>query len=205
MPVVELTSMMPDSILFGSLILYFLTHNLSYGVFSIFIFELSLSHRIISWMFSQTVGPASRSSDNTMCRAGFKTPQYAVQQIFSHDTYPSYSLFSLTAIATYLGLSTHSVSEILEQLGPYWNVRSILSYVFIAFVLLIFLFARFLGCDESMGEIGIAMLTAVLVGVCFFYANKKLFGAEAVNFLGLPNMVQQTSQDGSIFVCSQQS
>ena len=47
-PVAEIYSLMPDSLLFGSLVLYFLTQNLSFGVFAIFIFQTVFSHRILS-------------------------------------------------------------------------------------------------------------------------------------------------------------
>ena len=38
-PIVEIHSLMPDSILFGSLLLYLLTQNFAFGVFAVFIFE----------------------------------------------------------------------------------------------------------------------------------------------------------------------
>ena len=34
----EIHTLIPDSILFGSLLMYLLTHNLSFGVFAIFVF-----------------------------------------------------------------------------------------------------------------------------------------------------------------------
>ena len=43
-PIADIYSLMPDSLLFGSLVLYFLTQNLSFGVFAIFIFETVVFH-----------------------------------------------------------------------------------------------------------------------------------------------------------------
>jgi len=100
----EINTLIPDSILFGSLLLYFLTQNIAFGVFGFFIFETVISHKLISWTSAQTVGP-SRSAD-IQCRAGFKTPQFSVHRMFSHDPYPSYGTFSITAIGTYLALAT---------------------------------------------------------------------------------------------------
>jgi len=140
-PVSEIYSLMPDSLLFGALVLYFLTQNLSFGVFAIFIFETVFSHRILSWLFSQSVGP-SRSVTDIKCRAGYKIPQFNAERIFSHDQYPSYGVFSITSIATYLGLSTSEFSKTLNEMGSEWKSRSIVSYVFILLVVSAFIIIR---------------------------------------------------------------
>ena len=102
--ITEIHMLMPDSILFGSLLMYFLTQNMAFGIFTIFIFETVLSHKLISWVASQSVG-VSRSVD-LQCRSGYKTPQFSPQRMFSHEPYPSYGIFAITSIATYLGLAT---------------------------------------------------------------------------------------------------
>jgi hypothetical protein len=197
--ITEIHSLMPDSILFGSLLLYFLTQNISFGVFSIFIFETVLSHRFISWMFSQSVG-LSRSSD-VKCRVGFKTPQFNVQRMFSHDQYPSYAIFSISSIATYLGLATNEFSKTMEEMGSEWSGRSMIAYIFIGLVLAIFIIARLITCD-NIGEIVVALFLAVMVGGIFFYINKVVFGVESMNFLGLPYMVSKDEKGSPIYVCS---
>lgn len=67
--ITEIHMLMPDSILFGSLLMYFLTLNKSFGIFAVFIFETVLSHKLIGWVSSQAVGP-SRSSGKIECRSG---------------------------------------------------------------------------------------------------------------------------------------
>jgi nitrate reductase NapE component len=198
--IVEIHSLLPDSILFGSLLLYFLTHHMAFGVFALFLMEIVGAHRLTAWMFSQSVGP-TRSSGPLRCRAGFKTPQYQYQRIFSHESYPSYSIFSVTAIATYLGLSTSAFSPTMEQMGPEWASRSTVAYVFIGLFLLSFFLARLWSC-EGMTELFIAMLLAILTGVIFFYVNQAIFGVEAVNFLGLPYLVRKDKEGTPIYVCS---
>jgi hypothetical protein len=195
----EINALMPDSILFGSLLLYALTQNIAFGAFAVFIFETVLSHRLISWVSSQTVGP-SRSVDLS-CRAGFKTPQFATHRIFSHDPYPSYSIFSISAISTYLLLATKEFSNTLDAMGPEWASRSKVAYVFIALVLLACIIVRLIKCD-SLSEVLFAFTTAIIIGAIFFYVNKSLFGEEAMNFLGLPYMVSKESQGSPIYVCS---
>ncbi len=197
--ITEIHSLMPDSILFGSLLLYFLTQNISFGVFSIFIFETVLSHRFISWMFSQSIG-VSRSND-VKCRVGFKTPQFNVQRIFSHDQYPSYAIFAISSIATYLGLATNEFSKTMDEMGPEWSGRSTIAYIFIGLVLSIFIIARLITCD-NIGEVIVSLFLAVMVGAIFFYINKVVFGVESMNFLGLPYMVSKDDKGSPIYVCS---
>jgi hypothetical protein len=197
--ITEIHMLMPDSILFGSLLMYFLTQNKAFGIFGIFIFETVLSHKMISWVSSQAVGP-SRPAD-VQCRPGYKTPQFKAERMFSHDTYPSYGVYSVTAIATYLGLATKEFSNTLNAMGPEWSSRSKMAYTFIALVLFAFIAARAWSCD-SIGEIAVAFIMALVAGTIFFYVNKTIFGEEAMNFLGLPYMVSKESQGSPIYVCA---
>ena len=45
--IVGIHMLIPDSILFGSLLLYFLTQNIAFGVFAVFVFETELIHKLI--------------------------------------------------------------------------------------------------------------------------------------------------------------
>lgn len=202
-PVIEIYSLIPDSILFGSIILYAITQNLSYGVFSIFIMEIIFSHKLLAWVMTQTFGPQPRSSEtNIKCRAGFKTPQLDVQRIFMHDQYPSYAIFSMTSIATYLGLSTLEFSSVFDAMGSEWKGRSMTAYIFIGAVLLTFILARFYACSESGSEIFIALFAAIMVAFLFFKINVFFFDKESVNFLGLPYLSEKAADGTPIYVCS---
>jgi hypothetical protein len=195
----EINQLMPDSILFGSLLLYFLTQNKAFGIFGIFIFETVLSHKLISWTSGQAVGP-SRSVD-IQCRTGFKTAQFKPERMFSHDSYPSYSVFSITAIATYLGLATGEFSSTLDAMGPEWSSRKTVAYTFIGLVLFTFIMARLWSCD-TIGEVIFAAALAAVTGVIFFYVNRAIFGEESMNFLGLPYLVSKESKGSPIYVCA---
>jgi len=208
--VTEIHMLMPDSILFGSVLMYFLTQNIAFGVFAIFIFETVLSHKLISWVSAQAVGP-SRSSDLN-CRVGYKTPQFSVERIFSHDQYPSYAMFSISAIGTYLALATSYFSSTLSAMDSSiqngdqsqtdnWSSRKIVSYVFIGLTIAAFAFFRLMNCD-SVSDVAVAMVLAIIIGAIFFYINKSIFGDEAINFLGLPYLVSKESQGSPIYVCS---
>lgn len=195
----QIHMLMPDSILFGSILMYFLTQNISFGIFAIFIFETVLSHKLISWVASQAVG-SSRSSD-IQCRVGYKTPQLAPQRMFTHDPYPSYGTFSITAIGTYLALATSNFSDTLNAMGQDWPARKTFAYIFIALVISAYIMVRLWKCD-TISETAVAFILAIVIGVLFFYINKSLFGDESVNFLGLPYLVSKESQGSPIYVCS---
>jgi hypothetical protein len=201
--VVEIHKLMPDSLLFGSLLMYFLTHNFSFGVFAVFVFETTLSHRLIHWLIAQSVGVEPRSND-IKCRPGYTSDQFDAKRIFSHDPYPSYGVFSITAIATYLGLATKEFSETREAMGPQWQSRSIVSYVFITLLVLAFVLVRLFlsSCGDTFGEICLAAFAAILVGFAFYTFNKSIFGKEAMNFLGLPFMVSKGDKNDPIYVCT---
>lgn len=200
-PVAEIYSLMPDSLLYGSLFLYIITQNLPFGVFSLFIFEMSLIHRFISWMFSESVGP-SRPVTNMRCRAGFKIPQYSFQRMFSHEQYPSFSIFSISSIATYMGLSLHEFTETLVEMGPNWSKRMIVGYTLMGCMLFVFLSMRAWHCGEQLGEILVSVFLALIVGFLLFHLHKTLFGIESVNFLGLPYLVRKDEKGKPIYVCA---
>ena len=201
--VAHLHSLMPDSILFGSLVLFFLTHNLSFGVFAIFVFEIVLSHRFIGWIIAQSTGSPRSGTDEVACRQGFKTAQLSASRIFQHDPYPAYGTFSMAAMATYLGLATREFGAIRQAMGAQWSSRGVAAAVCIGLLLTAFVAARFYlsPCGETAGEIMIALFLAVLVGSLWYAINQRLFGQEAMNFLGLPYLVPKNSKGESIYVC----
>jgi hypothetical protein len=197
--ITEIHMLMPDSILFGSILMYFLTQNISFGIFAIFIFETVISHKLISWVSAQTFG-SSRPVD-IKCRSGYKTPQFNPQRIFLHDPYPSYGLFSITSIATYLSLATSQFSSTLDAMGDEWAFRKSMAYGCSAIFVGASLAYRLAKCD-TVGDAAIAIVLAILVGAIFFYINRAIFGVESMNFLGLPYLVSKESEGSPIYICA---
>ena len=205
--IAEMYNLMPDSILFGCFVLYFLTQNLAYGVFSAFIIELTISHRLIAWMSVQMFGPPATPKP-IACRAGYKTPQMDISRMFNHDPYPSYGIFSIVSMASYLGFATNASSTALDSMGENWKTRAIVAYTFMGLIVGTFILTRIFlsGCDDTLGEIIIAAVLAVIVGYIFFYINRSLFGMESMNFLGLPVLVSKGAKSNGdpteIYVCA---
>jgi hypothetical protein len=195
----QLHSQMPDSILFGSIFLYLITHNMAFGVFGVFIIELILSHKLIGWILTQISGPSASPSE--ACRVGFRHLRMKIDRLNLHNPYPSYGIFSITAIGTYLGLATTEFKSTLSQMGTNWEWRAYIAYIFIALTILLLVIVRSAGC-EPLGEIGTAFVFALIIGLLFFTINKALFGIESMNFLGLPFMVNKDDSGDAIYVCS---
>jgi hypothetical protein len=87
-------------------------------------------------------------------------------------------------------------------MGPEWASRSKVAYTFISLVVVAFIAARWSSNCDNLSEIIIAVFMAVIVGAIFFYTNKAVFGAEAMNFLGLPYLVSKESEGSPIYVCA---
>ena len=200
--------LMPDSILFGSILLYFLTHNLSYGVFSIFIFEITLAHKLTSFIYTQTATEKGKEP-NMGCRVGYKTARFAADRIFSKDQRPSYGVFSISAIGLYLGLAINSfsdtllaMSELSGEYGSDWIGRRVVAYTFIAIVIFCCIILQILsGCDTKT-DIVIAAIFGIITGIISFFINKEIFGIESMNFLGLPYIFSKESTGSPIYICA---
>jgi hypothetical protein len=201
----EINQIMPDSLLFGSAILYLLTQNAPYGIFAIFIYLLSLTHHGIGWLYKQIFSDASVRT-NIQCYFGFKTPQYRVERILSHNPFPSYGLFVISAVATYLGCATHSFTDTFDEMqkdnpANGWGARPIVAYCFIGiYLLLTLLFTIYLECG-SLGMIMMVFVLGIVSGLLFFLLSKSVFGLDGLNFLGLPFLVDKSSQGDPLYIC----
>lgn len=203
-PVSDLFSLMPDSILFGSMVLYVLTQNISYGMLAIFLLEVVLSHRILTWFFygvSGSPGSQPMTADSVKCRAGYKPAQYAVNRMF-RPSYPSYGLYSMSAIAMYLALSMSEFSDTLAEMGEDWTSRTVVAYVCIGCIFVFYLLWRMGGCDDNLGEVGLALFFGTVIGYLGLKAHKAMFGPESINFLGLPYLKDKKSDGHPIYICS---
>jgi hypothetical protein len=199
----EIQRLFPDSLLFGSLFLYILTMNKSFGVFSLFIFETSLVHKFVSYLYEKTYGPRnSDSSRSSACYPGFRAPRKEVDRVLRTNPFPSLSIFSLWSVATYLLASTLAFSDTLSTMGKDWDGRIAFSISFVALIPLAIMLARyFIGC-ESIGELFFATFFGILIGIVLFSANKAFFGLEGINFLGLPYVVDKSQKGSDIYVCA---
>jgi len=204
----ETLSLFPDSILFTSIFLYLLTQNTSYGVLSIFIIELIGSHKFISWLMYNTFGIENTrrnitSSTIKQCEYGFKTIDVR-GKIPINRMYPSYGVFSMISVFTYLTASIIEFSKTLISMGNDWSYRVYVSYFFILCLTALFIIYNFInGCGTSQ-ELMIAVGFGIICGFIFYYINLKIFGIEGMNFLGLPYAISKESNNSPIYICVDQ-
>jgi hypothetical protein len=203
--IVQLEHLFPDSVLFGSLILYLITQSVSYGVLAIFFLETSLLHKVIAFVCEKTVGHQGPNSskpkeDILRCRPGFKASRKEWERVFSSDKYPSISMFYWGSLVAYISGANYSFAQVLQSMGAEWCPRIIFSVVGIIILTILFSVAR-MGCD-SFTEIMLAFGLGAICGLALYFINLNLFGLEAMNFNGLPTLVNKTEMGSSIYVCA---
>ena len=197
----EIHSMMPDSLLFGSFLLYVLTQHAPFGVFSLFVLELILSHKLVGWVMAQSVGATPVGTQPTACRMGYKIGRMDFRRLFSHSSYPSFGMFSIMGVVTYLSRSMGTFSETLDAMGPVWASRKTVAMIFVVCLVLAVAGGRLYSKCESVGEIFLAAALGVGAGLLFYSLHLSLFGEKGMNFLGLPYLVTKESQGTPIYVC----
>jgi len=201
--IIEIQRLFPDSILFGSIVLYIVTMNSVFGYFAVFLLEIFASHKLLSSLLTKIWGPLrSESSGNTsVCYPGFRGARKEVERMSRFNEYPSISVTTLSAIAVYILSSMIKFNDTLKAMGPEWNTRFGFSVVFILIICLVtFLFRWWMMC-EGFGEIGMGIVFGIAIGISFFFANIALFGNESVNFLGLPYLVNKSDQGSDMYIC----
>jgi hypothetical protein len=203
-PVVfEIQRLLPDSLLFGTLAMFIFTGNTTWGVLLTFLVEILVAHGLLAAGFQAYQGP-QKAMGPLSCRPGFRHPRFDFTRFFIRDRYPSVSTFSLSAIATYFGLTINYFAETLRAMGPEWAARVTVAYIFIALFVVSILSTRLLYGCESKSELLVALIAGLLISVLLFSINFALFGAEGINILGLPMLVDKTKEGNPIYICTKQ-
>jgi hypothetical protein len=205
----ELTALFPDSILFGSLLLYIITQNISFGVLSVFSLEMSLLHKLTSFVYTKTVGSpkpdTSQKSPNAFaaemrCHSGYKAARLEYERIFMGDTSPSVSMFFWGGLSSYLTAANFSFYQVLTSMKQEWWTRLIVSTVGLILLTLVFFLGRS-GC-ESFGESMVAFIIGIVAGIACYVINLNVFGLEGINFNGLPYLENKTEKGSPVYVCA---
>jgi len=200
---VELTHLFPDSILFGSFLLYVITQNLSYGVFSLFLFETSVLHRMIGFVVQQTMGDMNEPG-KSCGTSGFSAPRLAMDRVRSIRPQQGLNPFAffMGAILTYLCAAIGQFKESLDVMGPDWSGRFYFVVIMAPLITLAMLILYGVtGCFTWQGGL-LAVGGGCLAGGALYILNNALFGAEGMNFLGLPYLVNKADAGDPIYICS---
>jgi hypothetical protein len=207
----ELTALFPDSILFASVLFYIITQNISFGVLSIFSLEMSLLHKLVSFVYTKTIGSTENISTKGLkgdaafaadmkCRPGYKAARLEYERIFMGDTPPSLAMFFWGGLLAYLGGANYSFTQVLLSMRQEWWTRLIVSTVGLGIITLLFFISR-VGC-EPFGEMVVAFLVGIAAGIVCYVINLSIFGLEAMNFNGLPLLTNKTKSGSPVYVCA---
>jgi hypothetical protein len=201
----EMGRLFPDSIMFGSLLLYIITQNISFGVLTFFFLETSLLHRVVSFIYEKTYGKLGASSKTEemliKCRSGFKAPRKEFERTFNGDRYPSTAVFFWGSLVSYMAGSNYSFAQVLTKMNQQWWPRTTFAVIGIVFLTAIFMMGRIGSCD-SVSEVIFALATGIIAGIILYIININLFGLEGLNFNGLPIVINKTDQGSNIYVCA---
>jgi len=204
--VFEMGNLFPDSVLFGSLLMYIITQNVSLGVLSVFTLEMSLFHKVISFVYTKAIGPPKPGAGGTKtvrelkCRPGYKAARLDYEAIFRADTPPSLPAFFWGGLVAYMAGSNASFAQVLESMGQTWWTRTAVSITGIILLTILFLVSR-TSC-ESFTEVIVAFVMGIVFGIIFYFINLNVFGLEGVNFNGLPLLQNKTDKGSAIYVCA---
>jgi hypothetical protein len=204
----EMGRLFPDSILFGSLLLYVITQNPSFGVLAVFFLETSLAHKLVAFVYEKAYGkdkPISelkKDADILKCVPGFRGARLEFERVFMADKSPSVAVFFWSALVAYMGGANYSFSQVLAKMGQDWAPRTVFAAAGIFLLTILFVLARIFGCGDSTNDVLLALFTGLGCGIIFYYVNVSLFGLDGINFNGLPILVNKTDQGSSIYVCA---
>jgi hypothetical protein len=201
----EMGRLFPDSIMFGSLLLYIITQNLSFGVLTFFFVETSLLHRAVAFVYEKMYGkrgPSGKTDDQMIkCRSGFRAPRKEFERTFSGDRYPSTAVFFWGSLVSYMAGSNYSFAQVLTKMNQQWWPRTSFAIIGIVFLTIIFMLGRIGGCD-STSELLLALVMGIVAGILLYIINVNLFGLEGMNYNGLPIVINKTDQGSNIYVCA---
>lgn len=199
----------PDSILLGTAFLALLTQSWSYTVLLLVFIEIFGIHYFLSTIASFITG-SKGGPDNSAC--GFMIPSYSqisiIKNLLSSSSFPIAPTFFISCVIAYVfGTTINMTNEINDLaknnyiLKTRYPISVIASIVFLS-AFLIWRIMR--GCDSLFPSLGTVIL-GFLTGGILLTVNVYIFGREAINFTGLPLLMDRISTGAPLYVCAESS
>lgn len=206
----EQIRLLPDSILYGSLILALVTQSYSMAIFSVALLESGIIgsglRNLISYMDLIRSAPEI-PADPSVCMSSFYSPTVEALLHFGpksiQSAFPSFPIYFLATACSYIVTSLFMQKEELESLGPEYASRYYIG-VFASFLLLLIVTAYRMayGC-ERIGIVLLTLFTGLLVGGLLVYQMNQLLGRNAINLTGVPLLRERTRDGKPLYVCPQ--
>jgi hypothetical protein len=206
----ETLRVLPDSILFGSILMTLMTQSFSMAMFSLAMVETAVIggalRKLLSYVdLFHTLPPAG--SGISACYPSVFAPTLETLMMFGKSSiesaFPSLPVFYVSSATAYVVGSLWTQQQELQSLGPEYASRfyvSVFASVLLLFALITYRIA--FGCDTA-GIILTTLLLGFVIGGLIFYQNMALFGRDATNLIGIP-LLRDRSRDGKpLYVCTQ--
>lgn len=207
--VAEVFRLMPDGVLFGSAFFALLSQSYPMAIFVVTMLEATLVASGLQKMMTYTDLARTLPSlpeDMSKCYPSTFAPSLETLMTLNRDTlssaFPSFPIFFMSTAAAYIVGAMWSIKRELEALGSEYAAR----FYIAIFVSALLLFATMTyrlayGCD-GVGILIITLLLGLTVGGLLSYQNVYLLGRDAVNFAGVPLLVERTKDGKPLYVCT---
>ena len=204
---IEFIRLLPDGVVFGTMLLTLLSMCKSYGMLLLAMVELMLIQRV----FASAVGGispmgAGQNVNASICQPGFTFPNTMrislLETIGKPSLFPSPTVYFVAGIITYMIGSIQEFKREITVLGGDLGVRTTVAIVLSSlFMFVVFAFRHSYGC-ESFGTLLISILLGAITGGIIMYQNKLLFGRDSINLMNLPMIVSAAEMGKPMFVCA---
>jgi hypothetical protein len=177
-PVENTIATIPVGLVTGTLLLTFLTFNLSIITLIVFYSELFLIKGLVAPSF-QTLFPT----------------------LVSDSTFLYLPLYLVTATLSYLNASLVSFSDVLNRIGGEYGSKMVSSLV-LSVLVITALFSYYVLKDAmTVPSALFTIFASAIIGSVLLIVNQTIFGKNAVNYLGLPLLSSTTGSERPIYAC----
>jgi hypothetical protein len=205
----EVFRLLPDGILFGSAFFALLSQSYPMAIFVVTMLEASAVgvglQKLMTYLDLARTLP-SLSDDPSMCYPSTFAPSLETLMTLNRDSissaFPSFPVFFMSTAAAYIVGAMWSLKRELEALGPEYAARFYIAVVISTLLLFATITYRLaFGCD-GVGILIVTTLIALVLGGLLAYQNIYLLGRDAVNFAGIPLLVERTKDGKPLYVCT---
>lgn len=210
-PVISETfRLLPDGILFGSAFFALLSQSYPMTIFVVTMLEASIVgvalQKLLTFMDLSHTLP-SITEDPSNCYPSTFAPSLETLMTLNRDTlssaFPSFPIFFMSTAAAYIVGAMWSMKRELEALGSDYAARFYIAVAVTSLLLFATITYRLSFTCDGVGILIVTLLIGLVLGGLLAYQNIHLLGRDAVNFAGIPLLVERTKDGKPLYVCSQ--
>lgn len=210
--ITEQIRILPDSLVFGSLLVALLTQSFSTIVFALTLLETGLIGKGLQSLFQYLdivhTSPAA-ASNAPMCLSSYYTPTLETLMSFGKSEIPggvpSFPIYFLATASAYVVGSMIQQKKELEALGKSYSARFYMAILTTMLLLLaVCAYRMALGCD-TFGIVFLSLVIGFIIGGLLLFQNTSLFGRDSTNLLGIPLLRERTRDGKPLYVCPQKT